>query len=51
MKNELTQEMKDAVDDMVNRRMENTGETRQESAAFIAKYLRDRADWIRANSK
>jgi len=48
---ELTQEMKDAIDDMLRRRMENTGETEQESREFLANYFRERAEWLRSIGK
>ena len=35
---ELTQEQKQAADNMVERRMINTGETRKEAAQHIANY-------------
>ena len=36
----LTNEQKQAVDDMVTRRMENTGESKAEASKHIIKYLR-----------
>lgn len=36
---ELTAEQKKAVDQMVNDRMSNTGETREQASKHIAKYL------------
>jgi hypothetical protein len=47
----LTTEQMKALDDMVRRRMENTGESETEARIFLAQYLRERADdeWYRRN--
>jgi hypothetical protein len=37
--NSLSAEQKLALDEMVERRMRNTGESREDAAAHIAKYL------------
>ena len=42
----LSAEQKAALDDMVRRRMANTGETREQACAHIAAYLRLRAEGL-----
>ena len=44
-KTELSDELKQAADDMVARRMKNTGETRQEASQYIAAFFKRHA-WI-----
>jgi len=39
MTNELTANQKKALDEMLERRMENTGETREQAVEHITKFL------------
>ena len=42
---ELSPDQKNSLDEMVLRRMENTGETREEASQFLASYLQGLIDY------
>ena len=44
---ELTPELKDAIDEMVQRRMENTNETEEVAAEHILKYFEGLVDMMK----
>ena len=44
--NELTKEQKQACDDMVTRRMQNTGESRNDAIDHVVNYLQGLAVYI-----
>ncbi|NBW42051.1 hypothetical protein EBR25_13840 [bacterium] len=46
MSTELTNEQIAALEAMIARRMDNTGETREQSSAFIANFLREYASTL-----
>jgi hypothetical protein len=46
MSTELTNEQIAALEEMIVRRMENTGETREQASAFIANFLREYASTL-----
>lgn len=49
--NELTPEQIDALEDMIARRMANTGETRREACTHIARFFEKRLAQIRLDSR